>query len=103
MIKQAKFNVGERVIHRQHQYRAVIIDVDPLFQASGQYNPQASKRAFAIRNPWYRLLVDESSQMTYVEECLLKADPSLRGINNPKVSYYLQEHAGHYRSSHQQH
>ena len=97
MTKVAKFNVGDRVIHLGQNYRAVIIDVDPLFQASGRYNPQACKREFATRNPWYRLLVDGSSQMTYVEECLLKRDPSQLAIENPNLKDYLAEQQGSYQ------
>ncbi|MDP3705748.1 MAG: heat shock protein HspQ [Legionellaceae bacterium] len=72
--KIAKFNIGDVVVHQRQGYRAVIIDIDPLFQASGRYNPQANKRSFSNQNPWYRLLVDESSQETYVEEPLLALD-----------------------------
>ncbi|KTD18689.1 putative DNA-binding protein hemimethylated [Legionella lansingensis] len=102
-MKLAKFNVGDRVIHKRHGYRAVVIDVDPFFQASGRYNPQVSKREFATRNPWYRLLVDESSQMTYVEECLLRSDPSKQTINNPKLQNYLEESEGEYHSNTRRH
>lgn len=103
MKDSAKFNVGERVIHIQHGYRAVIIDVDPLFQASGRVNPQAQKRAFATRNPWYRLLVDNSNQMTYVEECHLKRDPSPLAIHNPQVKNYLNEQEGNYHPTTRRH
>lgn len=99
MTKVAKFNVGDRVIHVGQNYRAVIIDIDPLFQASGRYNPQAYKREFATRNPWYRLLVDGCSQMTYVEECLLKKDPSQLAIDNPNIKEYLSEQQGSYHSN----
>ena len=97
MSRMAKFNIGDIVMHKRQGYRAVVVDVDPLFQASGRYNPQASKRSFAKRNPWYRLLVDESSQMTYVEECLLAFDCSLQLIDNPKVENYLENRQGAYR------
>ncbi|MDI9818049.1 MULTISPECIES: heat shock protein HspQ [unclassified Legionella] len=103
MNKTAKFNIGERVIHTKQGYRAVIIDVDPFFQASGRYNPQAIKREFANRNPWYRLLVDESSQMTYVEECLLKRDCSSQNINNPQIKHYLHERQGKYQTNTKHH
>lgn len=96
MNKVARFNIGDLVVHTHSRYRAIVIDVDPLFQASGRYNPQASQREFATRNPWYRLLVDDSSQMTYVEECLLIADTSNLPINNPHVGAYLKEKKGHY-------
>jgi heat shock protein HspQ len=82
MKDTAKFNLGEHVIHINQGYSAVIVDVDPYFQASGRYNPQALKREFATRNPWYRLLVDNTSQLTYVEECLLKRDPRRSDLGN---------------------
>jgi len=90
MSRCAKFNVGDIVVHKDHGYRAVIVDIDPLFQASGRYNPQAEKREFANQNPWYRLLVDNSSQMTYVEEPYLNPDnsPEPLPIENPLIEDY---------------
>lgn len=88
-MKTAKFNIGDVVTHTKQGYRAVVIDIDPIFQASGRLNPRAQKEAFAIRNPWYRLLVDDSSQMTYVEECHLTEARNQEEINNPKVSEFL--------------
>lgn len=96
MNKVAQFNIGDLVIHKNSRYRAIVVDVDPLFQASGRYNPQVLQRAFATRNPWYRLLVDDSSQITYVEECMLVADTSQLPINNPHLGMYLKECGGHY-------
>ncbi|RAP37519.1 MULTISPECIES: heat shock protein HspQ [Legionella] len=103
MTKEAKFNIGDCVRHQQHGYRAVIVDIDPLFQASGRYNPQASKREFAARSPWYRLLVDESSQITYVEECHLILDRNTEQIDNPKLPEYLIADKEGYRSCTKKH
>lgn len=89
MNKTAKFNIGDIVMHTRQGYRAVVVDVDPLFQASGRYNPQACKRDFSMRNPWYRLLVDSSSQVTYVEEPLLARDPNQQAIVNPHPHPYM--------------
>lgn len=103
MNKVAKFNIGEVVIHKRSRYRAIIADIDPLFQASGQYNPQAEKREFATRNPWYRLLVDDSNQVTYVEETMLIADPCKDPVTNPHVHHYFAGPEGHYRTSRVKH
>src|SRR5690242_15271917 len=103
MNKIAQFNIGDLVIHKYSRYRAIVVDVDPLFQASGRYNPQASKREFATRNPWYRLLVDDSSQIAYVEECMLIADNSQLPINNPHIMFYLKEQGGQYTHAHARH
>lgn len=96
MIKIAKFNIGDCVRHKQQGYRAVIADIDAFFQASGRYNPQSPKREFSSRHPWYRLLVDNSSQIAYVEECNLIADSVNDSINHPQLAHYLSEQRGHY-------
>ncbi|WP_133129881.1 heat shock protein HspQ [Legionella yabuuchiae] len=103
MNKQARYNIGDLVIHKRQGYRAVVIDVDPLFQACGRYNPQAIKRGFETRDPWYRLLVDDSTQMTYVEEGLLLPDNSEQVINNPNVEAYLVVKKGQYQSNNKKH
>lgn len=95
----AKFNLGDRVRHVQHGYLAVVVDIDPIFQASGRYNPRTVTQAFATKNPWYRLLVDETNQMTYVEEDKLLADKRDITIENPGVDDYLTEQDGVYRSN----
>jgi heat shock protein HspQ len=102
MQKQAKFNIGDLVLHKRMRYRAIVVDADALFQASG-YNAQAIEYPFAIRNPWYRLLVDGSSQVTYVEENMLIPDPSQQPIHNPNLTQYLREHDGGYLSSSPRH
>lgn len=99
MEKIAKFNVGDMVKHKRQNYRAIVVDIDPIFQASGRYNPQACKRDFSQRNPWYRLLIDNSTQSTYVEECLLEADSNQSEINNPAVSQYLVYQQGQYHKT----
>ena len=88
-FQRAKFNVGDVVIHQRQGYRAVVIDVDPLFQPSGHYHPKAAKRLLSRHCPWYRLLVDECAQETYVEEPLLKRDDSALAIDNPLVEERL--------------
>lgn len=99
MDKTAKYNIGDVVIHTHHGYRAIIVDIDPLFQASGRHNPQALKHNFSNRNPWYRLLVDESSQMTYVEEPFLTLDECHEQIDNPNIHDYLVSQLDGYRST----
>ena len=102
-IKVAKFNIGDQIIHRKQGYRGIIIDIDPMFQASGRYNPQASNYPFTTRNPWYRILVDNSSQSTYVEEPLLSQDVNPETISNPQIGYYLVHKNGRYRRPHEAH
>lgn len=100
MARIAKFKIGDIVMHKRQGYRAVVVDVDPVFQASGHFNPQSLKRNFSVRTPWYRLLVDESAQITYVEEASIELDFSEEKIiSNPNVKDYLKVHKGRYQSS----
>jgi heat shock protein HspQ len=102
-MKVSKFNIGDLVTHKKQGYRAVIIDIDSLFQASGRYNPLSTQYEFANKNLWYRLLVDESSQETYVKESLLNIDASQNAINNPLVAGHLTHINGEYHSSFKNH
>ena len=95
-IKKAKYNIGDIVIHKNQRYRAVIIDIDPVFQASKVYNPLVNKYRFATDNLWYRLLVNNSCQETYVKESLLKIDLSNSVVNNPDIKNHLQFENGEY-------
>ena len=103
MIRSAKFQIGDWVKHEQFGYMAVIVDIDPVFQASGRYNPQASKRPFTARNPWYRLLVDDSNQITYVEECHLARIERSQPIDNPGIDDFLVENEGRYELNKKSH
>jgi heat shock protein HspQ len=99
MEKRAKFSIGDLVEHTRQGYRGVVVDIDPLFQASGRYNPQAHKRTFTLRHPWYRILVDGSNQQTYVEEPLLTLSSSDAWIDNPQIKQYLVHQAGRYQAN----
>ncbi len=94
--KQAKFNIGEIVIHKNQKYTAIIIDIDPVFQASKVYNPLVNKYSFATENLWYRLLVNNSCQETYVRESLLIKNHTKESVNNPNVFEYLEIKDGVY-------
>ena len=90
MNKEAKYNIGTIVRHTKLGYIGVIVDIDPIFQASGTYNPRAEKMK-SEQAPWYRLLVDESNQVAYVEEALLCVNGGDSFIDNPKLSQFLKD------------
>lgn len=102
-IKKAKFNIGDIVIHKNQRYRAVIIDIDPVFQASKIYNPLVNKYRFATDNLWYRLLVNNSCQETYVKESVLKIDSSKSVVNNPDIKNHLEFENGEYSKKSKHH
>lgn len=101
--KESKFNIGEVVTHRNLRYTAIIIDIDPIFQASAVYNPLVKKYKFATENLWYRLLVNNTNQETYVKESMLSKSLSTKTINNPRINIYLKKQNGVYSTKKSKH
>lgn len=94
---ESKFRIGQVVIHHKQQYSGVIIDVDPSFQPRGVDAPIVLKKNIAAEHPWYRILVNNTNQITYVKEPLLQADPRTYPIDHPELLDYLREEDGQYK------
>lgn len=100
MSKQAKYALGERVLHQKQGYHAVIIDVDPKFQTSRGVPLLQSFDNDTANEPWYRVLIDESELVAYVRESLLAQDTAQWPIDNPKTKEFLTLHQnGKYKAN----
>lgn len=94
---KAKFSVGELIQHRLFDYRGVIIDVDPVFMLSDEWYEQVAQSRPPKDQPWYRVLVHDSQDETYVAERNLSHDPSIAPIIHPMVNeYFTAFEDGHY-------
>ena len=101
----ATYHVGQVVYHKILNYRGVVIDVDPVFAYSGENEIENLAKAKAAcanykeptERPWYRVLVDDSIYITYVNENELAADQSSQPIEHPELSLYFSDFVdGHY-------
>lgn len=81
--RRARFTVGQLVHHRLFNYRGVIFDVDPVFQGTEEWYEKVAKSQPPRDRPWYHVLVDGSTQTTYVAERNLEADPLGEEIQHP--------------------
>ena len=90
------FTRGELVHHTRYDYRGVIVDADETCQASGDWYEH--NRTQPDRNqPWYHVVVDGASHMTYVAESNLEPDPSPNPVRNPMLPQFdLHYHEGRY-------
>ena len=86
-IGTAKFFVGQVVHHKKFDYRGVIVDVDPEFQGSEHWYDSVAISRPPKNKPWYKVLVDDSDQQTYVAERHLEGDPLGMPVQHP---YLLQ-------------
>jgi len=93
----ARFSVGDLVQHRLFSYRGVIIDVDPVFMLSEEWYDQVARSRPPKDQPWYRVLVHNSEDETYVAERNLTHDPVLEPVVHPRVAeFFTAFDNGHY-------
>jgi heat shock protein HspQ len=84
--KSAGFSVGELVHHKLFDYRGVIIDVDPQFMLSEEWYEAVARSRPPKDQPWYRVLVHNTSDETYVAERNLESDTSGEPIHHPLIN-----------------
>lgn len=103
-IINAKFNIGQLIVHKLFNYRGVIIDVDPDFQGTEEWYENMAKSKPSKEHPWYHVLVDNAEHQTYVAEQNLQVDESMQPIQHPMVDFiftqfqdglYLQQKNNH--------
>jgi heat shock protein HspQ len=85
----ARWSIGQLVHHRLFDYRGAICDVDAQFMLSDEWYEQVARSRPPKDEPWYRVLVDGTTQETYVAQRNLEADNSLRPIEHPLTDYYF--------------
>jgi len=95
----AKFSVGDLIHHRRFDYRGVVADVDPVFQASEEwYEAMATSRP-PRDAPWYHVLVHGADHTTYVAERNLEIADEGGPIAHPLIDRFFADlRDGRYRA-----
>jgi heat shock protein HspQ len=83
------FYIGQLVYHNKFNYRGVIIDVDPQFMLPEAWYQRIAKSRPPKDQPWYRVLVHNSPQQTYVAQRNLTVDKCQEPINHPEIERYF--------------
>ena len=86
MNETARFAVGDVIHHKLFDYRGVIYDVDPQFMLSEEWYEQVARSRPPKDRPWYRVLVDNGNQETYVAEQNLEPDESGEPVHHPLMN-----------------
>ena len=90
-ITTAKHSIGDLVHHKLFGYRGVIVDIDPCFQLTDEWYDAVARSRPPKNEPWYHVLVHQSSHSTYVAEQNLDADSSTEKIDHPMVELFFYE------------
>ena len=84
--EEARFGVGEIIVHALFGYRGVVADVDPEFRLSDEWYEQVARSRPPRDEPWYQVLPDGASHTTYVAQRNLARDPSGEPVRHPLLS-----------------
>jgi heat shock protein HspQ len=96
-IVMTKYAIGDLVHHKLFDYRGVVIDVDPYFQLPEEWYETVARSRPPKDKPWYHVLVDDSTSLTYVAEKNLEVDLNGNKINHPMVNKLFTDlENGHY-------
>ncbi len=98
---RARFAIGDVVRHRNHDFRGVVFDIDPVFANSEEWYESIPADVRPKRDqPYYHLLAEneESSYVAYVSQQNLMEDAEGGPVEHPSVPQLFEEFDdGHYR------
>ncbi len=90
------FLPGDLVRHRRYGYRGVIVSVDPECLAEDTWY-HSNQTQPSKKQPWYHILVHNSSSTTYSAHSSIEIDPNKAPINHPLLDSYFEDFdAEHY-------
>jgi heat shock protein HspQ len=87
--RHAKYGVGELVHHRLFNYRGVVVDIDPVFMRSDEWYERVARSLPPKDQPWYRVLVHNTTGETYVAERNLTHDMALDSVEHPLIKAFF--------------
>lgn len=93
-ITRARFSVGDLVQHRLFDYRGVVVDIDPRFQATDAWYEAMARSRPPKNRPWYHVLVHGALHATYVAERNLEPDESGLPVEHPMIDTFFSSFEG---------
>ena len=97
----ARFGIGDVVRHREHDFRGVVFDIDPVFANSEEWYESIPEELRPNREqPYYHLLAEngENSYVAYVSQQNLLADGAGGPVEHPSLEQLFDDfRAGRYR------
>jgi len=88
--RTSKFHVGQLVAHRRLGYRAVVVDVDPVYRQNDAWC-ETEHTDSARSDPWYRILPDGTAHEAYLPERSLVGDRRGGRIRHPLLWFYFND------------
>jgi heat shock protein HspQ len=83
------FRPGQLIKHRRYGYRGVVVDFD-LECKAGEDWYQSNNTKPEKMQPWYHVLVHDSTSTTYAAQTSLIPDESTDKIHHPWLDYFFE-------------
>ncbi len=100
MAAIAHFSIGDLVHHKLFDYRGVIVDVDSRMMLSDEWYETVARSRPPKHQPWYYVLVHDSTNETYVAERNLETDTSAAPVRHPLIETCFHNFSdGHYSTA----
>jgi len=100
-LARARFAIGDVVRHRQHDFRGVVFDIDPVFANSEEWYESIPLEYRPEREqPYYHLLAEngEGSYVAYVSQQNLLLDGDGGPVEHPSLDQMFDRFSdGRYR------
>ena len=99
-MREAKFGIGDVVVHRFRPFRGVIFDVDPTFNHTEEWWTSIPEEVRPTKDqPYYHLFAetDDSTYVAYVSEQNLVSDQTDSPCRHPQLDMVFDRYEdGHY-------
>ena len=92
---RAKYNLGQVLRHRKHDFRGVVYDIDPEFANTEEWYESIPEDSRPERNqPFYHLLAEneKSFYLAYVSEQNLEPDDSGDPVEHPEIQEFFDDY-----------
>lgn len=84
----SKYKIGEVITHQRYHYDGVIADIDFYCLADENWYKNNNTQPLKMQ-PWYHILVDNSSTVTYAAESSLFSPEYFTEIKHPFIQYFF--------------
>lgn len=94
---RARFAIGDIVRHRQHDFRGVIFDIDPVFANSEEWYESIPEELRPAREqPYYHLLAEsaDTTYIAYVSQQNLVGDGDGGAVDHPSLAELFEDFTG---------
>lgn len=82
------YHVGQLIDHQRYQYQGVIVDSDLCFMGSDSWYQSNTTQPEKLQ-PWYHVLVNQSTTTTYAAESSLLESKTFNEISHPYIPFFF--------------